>query len=94
MDCSTTIAESWKQQTLPNIGNLRCKDLLAFLEESSGVSSYSIRTGDGLNGSFETRVDIRSRIISLAHGCTPNRYMTARMCKPGLFKARLHIWGL
>lgn len=54
-DYSTTIAESWKEQTLLNIVKLRYLDLPVFVDVSSIVAGYSLQTGVSVNGVLSSR---------------------------------------
>ena len=54
-DYSSSIADSWKQQTLLNIVKLRYLDLPVFVDVSSVVAGYSMQTGGSINGTLSSK---------------------------------------
>src|ERR1035441_4437188 len=63
-DYSTAIADSWKQQTLLNIVNLRYMDLPVFVDVASVVSGFSVEAGGSLNGTLSTRTAIQGNFLA------------------------------
>jgi hypothetical protein len=63
-DYSTSIAESWKQQTLLNIVKLRYMDLPVFVDVASVVSGYSLQTGATVNGSLSSDRAVQGNFVS------------------------------
>ncbi len=63
-DYSTSIADSWKQQTLLNIVKLRYLDLPVFVDVSSVVAGYSMQTGVSLNGTLSTKNAIQGNYVA------------------------------
>ena len=53
-DYSTSIADSWKQQTLLNIVKMRYMDLPVFVDVASVVAGYSLETGVNVGSTHTT----------------------------------------
>ncbi len=62
---ATAIGESWKQQTLLNIVEIRYMDLPVFLDVSSIVAGYSIETSGNLGGQLSSSGAIQGDSLSL-----------------------------
>jgi hypothetical protein len=63
-DYSTSIADSWKQQTLLNIVKLRYIDLPVFVDVSSVVAGYSMQTGVSVNGTLSSERAVQVNFVS------------------------------
>jgi hypothetical protein len=63
-DYSSSIADSWKQQTLLNIVKLRYMDLPVFVDVASIVAGYSMQTGVSVNGVLSSKTAIQGNYVS------------------------------
>src|ERR1035438_1117136 len=63
-DYSSSIGDSWKQQTLLNIVKLRYMDLPVFVDVASIVAGYSMQTGGSLNGTLSSKGAIQGNFLA------------------------------
>lgn len=63
-DYSSSLADSWKQQTLLNIVKLRYMDLPVFVDVASIVSGYSMQTGVSINGTLSSEKAIQGNYVA------------------------------
>jgi hypothetical protein len=65
VDYGTTIADSWKEQTLLNIVKVRYMDLPVFMDVASIVSGYSLQTGVNVGGVLSSEGAIQGNYASI-----------------------------
>ena len=65
VDYGTTIADSWKEQTLLNIVKVRYMDLPVFIDVASIVSGYSLQTGVNVGGVVSSKSAIQGNYASV-----------------------------
>jgi hypothetical protein len=65
VDYGTTIADSWKQQTLLNIVKIRYMDLPVFMDVANIVSGYSLQTGVNVGGVVSSEKAVQGSYASV-----------------------------
>ena len=65
VDYGTTIADSWKEQTLLNNVKVRYMDLPVFIDVASIVSGYSLQTGVNVGGVVSSKSAIQGNYASV-----------------------------
>jgi hypothetical protein len=63
-DYSSSIADSWKQQTLLNIVKLRYMDLPVFVDVASVVAGYSMQMGGSINGTLSSDKAVQGNYVA------------------------------
>jgi hypothetical protein len=63
-DYSSSMADSWKQQTLLNIIKLRYLDLPVFVDVASIVAGYSMQAGVSINGTLSSQKAIQGNYLA------------------------------
>ena len=64
-DYSTSIADSWKQQTLLNIVKMRYMDLPVFVDVASIVAGYSMETSGNIGGQISSSDAVQRNSLML-----------------------------